>query len=270
MMVGWNGRIKMAGQEMITSSRLTLVLALILTLISCASAPREKRTLPKEKDPQYQYELAVTAMRYGLPEEAVKYLNQALSLDSNHYPSYFLLGAIQTEKRNFKEAEAAFRRCVEIKPDSGEAHLRLAYVYQEMHQLDLAEEEYKKAGALDSHVEAAINLAKLYYDQNKLEEALATVAVATKKDDRSFPAFNLQGVILNELGRYGEAVSSFRHALRLSPESDVASLNLAAALINNGDLKEAQALLEKTLERVKNDDLKKRVLEYLEKIKELR
>ena len=249
--------------------KLLAIFAFSSFLIACASTPK-KPTLPKEKDPQYQYELALTAMRYGLPEEALKYLHQAVSLDPNHYPSFFLLGAIHAQKRNLEEAVAAFRRCLEIKPDSAEAHLRLGYAYQEMHELDLAEEEYKKAGAREGNVEAAISLAKLYYDQNKLEQALETVTIATEKDNRSFPAYNLQGVILNELGRYEEAILSFQNALRIAPQNDVASINLAAALINKGDLEAAKALLEKILDRVKDENLRQRVLQYLEKIKEIK
>lgn len=240
------------------------------SLVSCASAPKGKPALAKEKDPQYQYELAVTAMRYHLPEEALKYLEQAISLDPNHYPSLFLLGAIQAQKRNFEAAEKAFQRCIEIKPEAAEAHLRLGYVYQEMHRLEPAEEEFKKAAAGDGNVEALISLAKLYYDQNKLEQALASITKATEKDNRSFPAFNLQGVILNELSRYAEAISSFQNALRIAPQNDVASINLAAALINKGELRQAQELLEQTLARVKDEKLRQRVLDYLEKIRELR
>lgn len=250
--------------------KILFIFSLSSVFIDCASTSKKKPTLPKEKDPQYQYELAVTAMRYGFPEEALRYLEQAISLDPNHYSSFFLLGTIHTQRRNLEEAAAAFKKCVEIKPDSIEAHLRLGYVYQEMHELDLAEGEYERAGAREGNVEAAISLAMLYYDQNRLEQALDIVTMATQKDNRSFPAYNLQGVILNELGRYDEAISSFQNALRISPQNDVASINLAAAFINKGNLEEAEALLEKILERVKDENLKKRVLEYLEKIKEIK
>ena len=252
------------------SFRYSLFIALSLAFISCASAPREKTALPKEKDLQYQYELAQTALRYGLEDEALKYLNQAITLDPNHYPSFYLLGAIQSQKRNFLEAERAFRKCLELKPDQAEAHLRLGVVLGEMLELDKAEEEYKKAYAINGNVESLINLAKLYYDQKKLDLALETVEKATEKDSRSFPAFNLQGVILNQMGRYPEAASSFQSALRIDPQSDVARINLAVALINIGNFKEARELLEKTLEQVKDQKLKERILEYLEKIKEFK
>ncbi len=263
-------RWKMRRQRLLAWIAVFFLFIVSLASIRCASTGEKKPALPKEKDPQYQYELALTAMRYGLREEALKYLNRAVSLDPNHYPSFFLLGAIQAQMKNFEEAEAAFRRCLEIKPDSGEAHLRLGYVYVELHQLDRAEEELKKAAAGNGHVEALISLAKLYYEQNKLEQALETISRVTQKDRRSFPAFNLQGVVLNELGRYAEAIASFQNALQIAPENDVASINLAAAYINNGNLKEAQDLLEKTLTRVKDPTLRQRVLEYLEKIKELK
>jgi Flp pilus assembly protein TadD len=253
----------------VASLRLSFIVALSLAFISCASAPKERSTLPKDKDPQYQYELAQTALRYGLEDEAIKYLNQATTLDPNHFPSFYLFGVIQSQKRNFLEAEKAFRKCLELKPDHGETHLRLGIVLEEMLELDKAEEEYKKAYAISGNVESLINLAKLYYDQKKLDLALETIQKATQKDNRSFPAFNLQGVILNELGRYPEAVSSFQNALRIDPQSDVARINLAVALINTGNLKEARELLEKTLERVKDQNLKERILEFLKKIEGL-
>ncbi len=253
---------------MAASFRFSLFLALSLAFISCASAPQERSTLPKEKDPQYQYELAQTALRYGLEDEAIKYLNKATTLDPNHYPSFYLIGVIQSQKRNFLEAEKAFRKCLELKPDQADAHLRLGVVLGEMLELDKAEEEYKKAYAISGSIESLINLAKLYYDQKKLDLALETVEKATAKDNRSFPAFNLKGVVLNQLGRYPEAASSFQNALRIYPQSDVARINLAVALINTGNFKEARELLEKTLERVKDQNLKERILDYLEKIKE--
>jgi Flp pilus assembly protein TadD len=253
----------------VASLKISVAFALSLAFISCASAPRQKSTLPKEKDPQYQYELAQTALRYGLEDEAIKYLNQATTLDPNHYPPFYLLGVIQSQKRNFLEAEKAFRKCLELKPDHGEAHLRLGIVLEEMLELNKAEEEYKKAYAISGNVEPLINLAKLYYDQKKLDLALETVQKATEKDNHSFPAFNLQGVVLNELGRYPEAVSSFQNALRINSQSDIARINLAVALINTGNLKEARELLERILDRVKDQKLKEKILEFLKKIEGL-
>ena len=97
----------MSKQKLATSIRGSFIFGLSFVFLGCASAPKKKPALPKEKDPQYQYELALTAMRYGLPDEALKYLHQVVSLDANHYPSFFLLGAIQAQKKNFEEAEAA-------------------------------------------------------------------------------------------------------------------------------------------------------------------
>ena len=254
---------------MVASIRLSFIFALSLAFINCASAPKERTTLPKEKDPQYQYELAQTALRYGLEDESIKYLNQATTLDPNHYPSFYLTGVIQSQKRNFLEAEKAFRKCLELKPDQAEAHLRLGYVYEQMNELDKAEEEYKKAYAINGSAESLINLAKLYYDQKKLDLALETIQHVTQKDGRSFAAFNLQGVVLNQLGRYPEAISSFQNALRIDPHSDMARINLAVALINTGNFKEARELLEKTLERVKDQNLRERIHEFLKKIEGL-
>lgn len=241
----------------------------VLTMITafCAST-QNKKIKEREKELQHQYELGVVAMKYGLLDEAIKYLNNALSLDPNHYPSYYLQGLIHVQRQNFVEAIVAFQRCLELKPDHSEAHVRLGLIYQEMGSSDKAEEEFKKSYAIDARLEASFNLAMLYYKQKKLDQALEYIQKTIEKKSNEVAAYNLQGVILNDLGRYSEAVESFRHVLRLDPNHIVGSINLAVAYINNQNYKEARELLEKLLPRIEEQELKNRINEYLEKIKD--
>lgn len=251
------------------SDKIILILLISVLLGSCASS-QSKMAQKNEKDPQHQYELARMSMRYNLTDEAIKYLNNALSLDPNHQPSYYLLGMAYVQKKNLKEAAAAFQKSLELKPDFSEAHVRLGAVYQEMGLPDKAEEEYKKSYAIDENAVASFNLALLYYEDNKLEQALEYVQKSIQKENRSAESYNLQGVILNRLSRYPESIDSFQNALKIDQNHVIANINLAVAYINNNDFNRAREILEKVLPLVQEKKLKDKINEYLEKIKELK
>ncbi len=251
------------------SDSILAILTISFILASCAST-QSRLEKKREKDPQYQYEKAVVAMNYGFVDEAIRYANQALSLNPNHQPSWHLLGLAYEKKQNFSEAAAALQKSLELKPDFSEGHMSLGIVYEEMNILDKAEEEYRKAFVLDRSYKASFNLARVYFGQDKLDLALKYVQKSIEKDKLSLQAFNLQGVILNKLGRYPEAIGSFQTALKIDPNYAVASINLAVAYINSKSFDKARELLEKTLPQVQDQKLKEKILEYLEKLKEIK
>lgn len=249
------------------SNKILLILVLSLSLAFCAT--QTKKIQKKERDAQYEYEKAVLTMNYGLVDEAIKYLNRALSLNPSHHLSYYLLGLAYVKKQNLAEAEAAIQKCLELKPDFSEAHISLGEIYEETSNLDKAEDEYKKAYAAAPNYSTCFHLAMLCYGRGKLDQGLEYVQKAIQKDSRSIQAYNLQGVILNKQGRYPEAIQSFQNVLKIDPNYAVASVNLAVAYINNKNYDKARELLEKTLSTVQDQKLKETIQQYLEKIKEL-
>jgi Flp pilus assembly protein TadD len=251
------------------SKKTIAFLAAILCLAVCAPTDKKPSVNP-DKDPQYQYDKAVISVRYGLEDEALKYLNEALALDPAHAASLKLLGTVQFKKKNFQEAAAALERYLALQPDDSEAHSSLGITYAQLGQADRAEAEYQKAIGLDGHPEAGFGLAKLYYDQNKLEPALEIIRGAIRKNPRSAAYHNLEGVILNQMGKYGEALTSFQNALRHAPDDIYLAVNLGIAYINNKQPAKARELLEKVLPSVKDEDLKAKINEYLKLIKDSR
>jgi Flp pilus assembly protein TadD len=240
---------------------------LTLPLAFCASTSK-KLARDSEKNPQYQYEKAVVAMRYNLPDQAIEYLNQTLTLDPNFAPALELLGYAHFQKKNFGDAAAAYQRFLELQPNNSKARVSLGVVYEELGKIDLAEEEYKKADGIDGNPEASFSLAKLYYGQKKLEPALEYVSKSLAKNSRSVPALNVQGVILNQMGKYAEALASFENAVRIAPNDISLNVNLGIAYINNKEFARARELFEKILPKVEDPVLKVRINEYLKLIKE--
>jgi protein O-GlcNAc transferase len=243
------------------------ILAFIVLIgLVAAGAPAQKKK--KLKGADYEYEKAVVAMKYGLEDESLKYLKQAVAMDPRHAASYNLLGVIQFKKKNFAEAAAAFEKYLELKPDDSEARANLGFVDEALGQPDKAEAEYKKAIALDGNANACFGLAKLYLSQKKLPEARDCAQQAVAKNDKSAAFHNLLGVILNQMGKYPEAVASLENALRLTPNDVNLSVNLGVAYINSREFTKARELYERILPQVQDPALKEKIDGYLKLIKE--
>jgi tetratricopeptide (TPR) repeat protein len=230
----------------------TLALAVLVCLVA-PGAPSQKKK--KAKGADYEYEKAMLSMKYGLEEESLKYLKQAITMDPRHAPSYKLLGVIQFRKKDFAEAAVTFEKYLELKPDDSEARANLGYVD-------------KKAVALDGNANACFGLAKLYLAQKRLPEALEYARRRVAKDDNSAAAYNILGVILNQMEKYPEAVTSLENALRLTPDDINLSVNLGVAYINSKEFAKARELYERILPRIEDPALKEKIEGYLKLIKE--
>jgi tetratricopeptide (TPR) repeat protein len=240
-----------------------------LGVISCA-ASQKKIASDKEKSAQYQYEKAVIAMKYGLADQALDYANQALTLDPRHYLSLNLLGVIHLQKRNFVEAASALEKCLEIKTDYPDALNYLGAVYIESGRKEEAEALFQKSFALDGNAYAAYNLAKLGYEKKEMPSALSYVDQAIQKyGSKPFaPAYNLKGVVLNQMERYTEAVSAFLSALALTPADPNIQINLGISYMNNKQYDKALETFEKALPLVQDSGLKEKIGEYIRALKE--
>jgi Flp pilus assembly protein TadD len=253
-----------------SNARVAMIAAVVILFAGASFAcvpPQAKLAAEREKDPQYQYEKAVVCMQAGLPDEAIKYLNKAVTLDPRHYLSYNLFGLAYMVKRDFPDAAAALEKCIALKPDFSEPLNNLGTVYDEMGQKDRAEAAYKKAFEIDRNYNASYNLAKLAFESGRNEPALEYVGHSLQKYPRSILAWNLQGLILDTLGRTDEAISSYQQALKIAPNEENVSYNLAVAYYRNGGTTRAREILEKILPGAKTDDLRQRIRELLDKIK---
>jgi Flp pilus assembly protein TadD len=247
--------------------KILLIISTVLFLAFCASS-RKKTAVERENDPQYQCDKAVVAMNYGLEDQAITYLNQALALDPMHIRAQNLLGLAFVKKERFKEAAAALEKGLELQPKNSNTHFHLGAVYEKLGMNEEAEAEYKKAIEIDSSPDASFNLAVLYFRQEKLETALDFVRKSIEAQDNSAQAYNLQGVILNKMKKVQEAIKSFQQALKITPKDVSIGVNLAVAFINNRDYEKARRILETILPHSQDPSLKDKINEYLKMIKD--
>jgi tetratricopeptide (TPR) repeat protein len=164
--------------------------------------------------------------------------------------AYERLGSVPVggpPKETHPKMMSAARKAIELDPDLAAPHVLLAAVYQKQWQWSDAEAEFKRALELNSNDAGAhVGYAKWLLCQGRTDEALAWAQRARDLDPLGaagdllgFPGIT-KGWILFHARRYDEAISELR-------SDDPDHRYLGMALIANGQPDEAIAVLEKAL-----------------------
>jgi pentatricopeptide repeat protein len=150
------------------------------------------------------------------------------------------------EQMRPKEVNAA-RRALELDPTIVEAHLLLAGVQQEEWHWADAEAEYRRALQLNPNDAGAHSgLAFWLLCQGRTEEAL-TWARRGRELDPIAVSGTMIGEILFHSHRYEEAIQEYRSTLAVQPENGSALWGLGFALIATNQPEDAISVLEKAL-----------------------
>ena len=256
---------------------LALVLAAGIAGSALAAAARagdaptdsqKKKAQDNEKSPQYQYEKGLIALRYGLPDEAIRYGKLAVSIDPEHFDSWNLLGSAYYTKGEYTLSAEAYGKAAALKPDAGAVQRNLGLALVELKETDKAEAALKKSYDLSGDAEGAYYLSRLYYLEKRYDEALDYVVKSIQKNGANAGAYNLKGAVLNQLDRPLEAVGCFQAGLVLAPDDVNLQVNLGVAYLNAKDPAKALAAFEAVLPKIEQAVLKTQVENYIKAIKD--
>ena len=164
--------------------------------------------------------LAMSLLRLRDPQGAIRAIKKAIDIDPNHVEARTLLGYVELEVRG--DANAAireYRKVIELKASSAEAHSNLAVAL-------------KKRGDL---TEAIVSLNK---------------AIELKPDFAA--ALTTRGGIYAEQAKWTEARRDFEQALKLNPDDDGALYGLSQALREAREYAGAQTALSELISRSGN------------------
>jgi tetratricopeptide (TPR) repeat protein len=141
---------------------------------------------------------------------------------------------------------SAAQKALKLDPDLAEAHVLLADVYQKRWQWSDAEAEYKRALQVKPNDAAAHRGFALWLlCRGQTEEALAWAQRARELDPLGDAGLDV-GWILFQARRYDDAVREMRSVIAVHPNSATAHWYLGFALIGKGQAEEAIAELERT------------------------
>ena len=132
---------------------------------------------------------------------------------NNRASSYLAEGKIQP-------AIDCFRRVVELRPESAQAHQHLGAAQERLGDLQAAANSYQRAVALQpDSPELHCHLARVLYQGGALQLAAEWYQRALALDPKRYEVYNDLGLVLTSLGNFGAAVEAFRRSLRLNPRS---------------------------------------------------
>lgn len=178
-----------------------------------AGGPAEN---PKAVELKRLFDEGVTASRSNQYDVAIEKFNAATLIVPNCHDCYYNIGYAHLQKKDEKQAEAAWLKALEIKPD---------------------------------YAEALNGLATLYNNQKRFDEATAmsTKAAAAAGSGGSADAIYNQGIILWNQGKIPEAKAKFEEALQANPNHPESNFQFGMSLLNEGKIPEAVASFEKYL-----------------------
>jgi len=214
------------------------------------------------------------------PQEAAwakSFVFEILSKNPNHLPSYYFLGKVFLQEKNFAKALDVFKKLLEIFPSEVPEVIKILNLYQEQ------------------DFEVAFYLAKLYKEGAKISDALELFRNLFNKNVTYADAIIEQlgeilgknsnlpeaHILLSDIfifkGEYDLAIDSLTKAERLVPERwEEVALKKGQAYFKKGEIEKAieiyNTLLGKTLDRKRvykiiKETKEKYLKEQLEKIK---
>jgi tetratricopeptide (TPR) repeat protein len=91
-------------------------------------------------------------------------------------------------------------------------------------------------------------LCRHYIDKTPTENAERRCTELLDNTSNYFPAHNTIGLLRVELGRYDDAIASYKRALQVDPTAAIVHANMAVAYARKGDTDEAENQLRKAID----------------------
>jgi Tfp pilus assembly protein PilF len=169
----------------------------------------------------------VELVKAGKHDEAIAKFNEAISQAPNCNQCYDNIGFAHAQRKDWVQAEAAFKKALEIKPDDGNAWGGLVNVYSATDRHDLAKEANAKAAQFNPEGAGAgggavqlYNDGVILWNNKEFEQAKAKFVEATKVDPKFAQAYYLLGKANINLGDFAGAVAALETYVQLEPNGE--------------------------------------------------
>jgi tetratricopeptide (TPR) repeat protein len=179
-------------------------------VLGVASAAATKEGQAKALALKKAFDEGVALSQAGKHDEAIAKFNEAIASNPTCYDCYNNIGYSYSQKKDWANAEAAYKKSTEVKPDDAAAYNGLATVYNAERKFDEAAAASAKATQLGGSAAAA--------------------------GGGNADALYNQGVILWNSGKVAEAQKAFEGAVQANPNHAEAHYQLGMALVNQGNM----------------------------------
>jgi DNA-binding winged helix-turn-helix (wHTH) protein/tetratricopeptide (TPR) repeat protein len=172
---------------------------------------------------------------------------KALLLDAGLAEAHLGLALVLAfHERRWGDAEAAYRRALELDPNYATGHHWFAFFLQTLGRFDEALDERRRALEIDPLTPMlGVGLAELYLAMRRPDQGLDAVERTLERYPRFWLGRVVRGQALGQLGRHHEALRDFIEAERASPDSFVVMAFVVGALAATGEAREARRRVAK-------------------------
>jgi Flp pilus assembly protein TadD len=154
-------------------------------------------------------------------ESALTWLTQAKAIDPAHAGALTGMGTCLLQLGRPAEAVALFHEVTGLASDSPEAYNNLGVAYAVTQDWKAAELAYRRALEIDSeHAQAWTNLAQVYLQQpGRLVEGIQILAAVVQACPGEIPALFLLAHCYEEAGEKNSAMELYRRILQVQPDN---------------------------------------------------
>jgi tetratricopeptide (TPR) repeat protein len=177
------------------------------------------------------FQKAVDLQSAGKIDDAEAAYKAILATSPDVPEVYQNLGQLYLTKKDYPNAETAFLKGLELRPDSSDMSTLLARVYQESGQTEKAMALIEKsAGANPQDAKAQFNRGIFLLNANKNEEAIGAFEAAIKADANMAEAYYRLGALMVGQGKIPESIQYLEKYLSLNP-TDAQNVATAQGLL---------------------------------------
>jgi Flp pilus assembly protein TadD len=192
----------------------------------------------------------ITEVQKTAASEAPQVEKEELTAQEWFERGYVIQGRALTILKRYDEAEAVFRKALELNPLDADTYSKFGVLLGDLQRYEEAEAAYRKAIELNpSYANAYSNLGFLLKNIKSYTEAEAAYRKVIELNPSDATAYSNLGLLLHENPkRYSEAEAAYRKAIELNPSDSIAYNYLIILLRLMNRTQDTMPLLKKMIE----------------------